>query len=297
MQRKIFIVIPVFNNVKYTLRCLDTLEKQDYTNYQTIVVNDGSSDNTTEKINAQYPNVVVLEGDGNLWWTGATNMGIEYALQQSEESDFVLALNNDLEVKEDYLTELVEAYDYNKPCLIGSISVHLNNPEHVAFLGEKWNPYTAKSRPTISEHRYSKVTEQHEYISSGALPGRGMLIPVEVFAKIGLFDFDRFPQYLADYDFSRRAIYAGYKLRVATKAVVMSVVENTGVSYITDPTWKTFFTSLKSIKSPNRVVTRYHYGMIHSPLRFGYVIIKTLRVLVSFLRAWMLKNTKFAIQS
>ncbi|WKN40862.1 glycosyltransferase family 2 protein [Tunicatimonas pelagia] len=296
MERKIFIVIPVYNNIEYTLRCLATLEKQEYANYQTIVVNDGSSDNTTEKVNAEYPNVVVLEGDGNLWWTGATNMGIEHALKQATESDFVLALNNDLEVKEDYLTELVQAYDQNKPCLIGSISVHLNNPEHVAFLGEKWNPYTAKGRPTISENRYNKVVQKYTYLPSDALPGRGMLIPVEVFNKIGLFDFDRFPQYLADYDFSRRAIYAGYKLQVATKAIVMSVVENTGVSYIMNPTWKTFLTSLKSIKSPNRLVTRYHYGMIHSPLRFGYVIIKTLRVTVSFLRAWVLKNTKFAVQ-
>ena len=296
MRRKIFIVIPVYNNIKYTLRCLATLEQQDYPDYQTIVVNDGSSDGTTEKINAKHPDVVVLEGDGNLWWTGATNMGIKYALQRAEESDFVLALNNDLEVKEDYLSELVVAYDQNKPCLVGSISVHLNNPEHVAFLGEKWNPYTAKSRPSVSENRYSKVVQQYTVLPTEALPGRGMLIPVEVFDKIGLFDFDRFPQYLADYDFSRRAIYAGYKLRVATRAVVMSVVENTGVSYIMNPTWKTFLTSLKSIKSPNRVITRYHYGMIHSPLKFGYVVIKTLRVLVSFLRVWMLKHTKFTTQ-
>lgn len=296
MDRKIYIVIPVYNNIKYTLKCLASLENQTYNNYQTIVVNDGSSDGTTEKINTNYPDVVVLEGDGNLWWTGATNMGVEYALQVAVEKDFVLALNNDLEVKPDYLSELVKAYDENEPCLIGSISVYQNNPEQVAFLGTKSNQYTTKSRPTIRDDRYSDVVKKYDYIPTEALPGRGMLIPVEIFTKIGLFDFDRFPQYLADYDFSKRATYAGCKLIVATKAVVMSAVDNTGVSYIMQPTWSTFFTSLKSIKSPNRVITRYYYGMNHSPLKFGYVIVKTLRVTASFLRAWLLKNTKFAVK-
>ena len=142
MDRKIYIVIPVYNNIKYTLKCLASLENQTYNNYQTIVVNDGSSDGTTEKINTNYPDVVVLEGDGNLWWTGATNMGVEYVLQVAVEKDFVLALNNDLEVKPDYLSELVKAYDENEPCLIGSISVYQNSPEQVAFLGTKSNQYT-----------------------------------------------------------------------------------------------------------------------------------------------------------
>lgn len=290
MSPKIYIVIPVYNNIKYTLRCLKTLEKQTHQNYQTIVVNDGSSDGTTEKINANYPDVVVLEGDGNLWWTGATNKGVEYALERAEDTDFVLALNNDLEVKEEYLAELVYAYNQNRPCVVGSLSVHLNNPEKVDFLGGKWNPYTAKSRPVVPETNYSEVVRKYDYLPSDALPGRGMLIPVEVFKKIGLFDFDRFPQYLADYDFSKRASYAGYKSVVATKAVVMSVVENTGVSYVLKPTLKTFLESLRSIKSPNRVVTRYHYGMLHSPLKFGYVVVGTLRVTGSFFRAWLFGN-------
>jgi GT2 family glycosyltransferase len=290
MNGKIYIVIPVYNKIKYTLRCLATLEKQTYGNYQTIVVNDGSSDGTTEKINAAFPDVVVLEGDGNLWWSGATNLGVKYALERAGETDFVLALNNDLEVKEDYLAELVRAYAQHKPCLVGSTSVHLNNPEKVDFLGVRWNSYTAKSRPVIAEDAYSTIVSKYDHLSTDTLPGRGMLIPVDVFNKIGLFDFDRFPQYLADYDFSRRAKYVGYELIVATKAVVMSVVENTGVSYVLQPSWKIFIDSLQSIKSPNRVVTRYHYGMIHSPLKIGYVVVGTLRVAVSFLRVWLFKR-------
>ncbi len=72
--------------------------------------------------------------------------------------------------------------------------------------------------------------------------GRGTLIPVPVFEKIGLFDIEHFPQYMADYDFSKRANYAGYKLVVSTKAVVRSIVESTGLNYLFDPTFKTFFT-------------------------------------------------------
>jgi GT2 family glycosyltransferase len=289
-MNQVFIVIPVYNNITYTLRCLATLEKQTYPHVQTIVVDDGSTDGTKDQINENFPEVVVLQGDGNLWWTGATNLGVQHALKQAEKGDFILALNNDLEVREDYLEQLLKAYDSHQPCLVGSVSVHLNDPERVAFLGDKWNPYTAKSQPVIAETRYSEIVKKYDYLPTDALPGRGMLIPTEVFSKIGLFDKQRFPQYLADNDFSRRAMYAGYQLVVATSAVVMSVVENTGVNYKTHPTWKTFYDSFWSIKSPNRLKSRYHFGMLHSPLKFGYVVVKTLRVTVSFLRAWILSK-------
>lgn len=72
--------------------------------------------------------------------------------------------------------------------------------------------------------KYANMAEGRQYkdiLAAGSLihqvdvlPGRGTLIPIEVFQKIGLYDFKRLPHYGADYEFSRRANMYGYKLLI-----------------------------------------------------------------------------------
>lgn len=292
MERKIFIVIPVFNKIHYTLKCLASLSKQTYTNFQTIVVDDKSSDGTTEKIKQQFPETIVLQGTGDLWWTGGTNMGVEYALKEAEEKDFILTLNNDLEVRENYLSCLLEVYDNHQPCLVGSVSVNSNDIEKIEFLGEKRNYYTGKSWPTVQVSNYSELISKYKYVDSDILPGRGTLIPVKVFHQVGLYDFDRFPHYAADHDFARRALKAGYKLVVSTKAMVISVVESTGLTYVLNPTFKVFFNSFFTIRSPINLRLIYYWSIRHSPLKVGYMFVSLARICVSFARAFLLHRLK-----
>lgn len=71
----IYIIIPVHNRKHFTRECLLSLRKQTFQNFKVIVVNDGSSDGTGEMIEKEFSDVILLKGDGNLWWTGATNLG------------------------------------------------------------------------------------------------------------------------------------------------------------------------------------------------------------------------------
>lgn len=294
-MNKIFIVIPVFNKIAYTRNCLNSLKKQTYKDFEVIVVDDGSQDGTSEVISSQYPEVTLLKGDGNLWWTGGTNKGVEYALQHAKNEAFVLTLNNDLEVEPDYLQQLLEVYAQQKPCLVGSVSVNIHDPEKIAFMGIKWNRITAKSRPVVKEkYTCSQLKEQYEALPTDLLPGRGTLIPVEVFKKVGLFDFEHFPQYVADFDFSRRAYNQGYKLVVSTRAVVKSIVESSGLKYKDHPSFKVFFQSLFSIKSPIWYKIRYHWAIRHSPLKFGYFVISMGRIVISFLREMLIYKVRKA---
>jgi GT2 family glycosyltransferase len=73
----IFIVIPVHNRRDFTRECLLSLRKQTYKNFKVIIVDDGSMDGTGDMIEKDFPEVIPLKGDGELWWTGATNMGVE----------------------------------------------------------------------------------------------------------------------------------------------------------------------------------------------------------------------------
>ncbi len=77
-------MIPVHNRKKLTRECLASLQNQDTKHFTVIVVDDGSTDGTSEMIRAEFPDTILLQGDGGLWWVGSINKGIRYALIRSQ---------------------------------------------------------------------------------------------------------------------------------------------------------------------------------------------------------------------
>ena len=289
MENKIYIVIAVFNRLKFTKDCLESLQKQSYRNFQVIVVDDGSTDGTYQYLKENYPEIMILQGDGNLWWTGATNLGVKKALElSSSPDDYILTLNNDLIVADDYLAQLIHVSIQEKPCIVGSVSVNINNESKVVFAGLKWNKITAKySKPKEFTNCYNELQSHNLFIQSDLLPGRGTLIPIDLFKQIGLFDEKNFPHYAADDDFSLRGRKSGLKLLVATNAVVKSHVEESGIKPIsgTDKITRTIAglrESFGSIKSVTNLSIRYRWAKKHTPIPPLYFCIDFLRVVHSF---------------
>jgi len=79
---RIEIVTPVRNRKAITLQCLRSLSRIDRTDLEVhvIVVDDGSTDGTSESIRERFPEIEVVQGDGKLFYTGGTNRGIQAAL-------------------------------------------------------------------------------------------------------------------------------------------------------------------------------------------------------------------------
>lgn len=283
----ISVIIPVFNRLSYTYACIESLKSQTYRDFRIILVDDGSTDSTAEVISEKFPDVIILKGDGNLWWTKAMNMGVQYVLNQSyTDKDFVLELNNDLIVKSDYIEQLVKAAEKNPHSLIGSVSADINHPNSVHYAGVIWNPYMAHRRPALNGTlKLDELQKEHEFISSSYLPGRGTLIPINCFKEIGLFDDKNFPQYNADHDHSLRAYNAGYKLLVSARAVVFSHVNDTGLNAMKKLSFLQYLKlSLFSIKSPSNLKIRYRWAKVHSKSHYLiYFLIDTSRVMKSLL--------------
>lgn len=287
------IVIPVHNRKLLTRQCLLDVSKQTYRQFRTIVVDDGSTDGTEEMIRAEFPDVVVMKGDGNLWWTEATNWGVRYAQehpmrsdQVADEEDFVLTLNDDTEVEPDYLQTLLDAYQQHKPCLIGSPSVDSDDPNKLEFAGTRSELYFASGRNLAADYHYdySELQRRAQYVESDSLPGRGTLIPIAVFDKIGLYDSKRFMHYMSDIEFSVRAKKAGYRLVVNTKSVVYEYTKATGLFINQRPAWKDLITSFTSVRSPTNLTVRYNFAIIHSKTKLLYFVLDVSRICMGFLR-------------
>jgi len=281
------IVIPVHNRKEYTLQCLACLSVQTYRSFRIIVVDDGSTDGTAEMIRQEFPDAVLLVGDGNLWWTEATNWGVRYALEHraSSEENFVLTLNDDTKVNDDYLQSMLTAYHKHKPCLVGSVSVDVDNPNKLEFAGTAAEMYFAGGRHLAGDFNYDfqELVKKADYVESDSLPGRGTLIPMEVFDKVGLYDSAHFIHYMSDIEFSVRARKAGYRLIVNTGSLVYEYVKATGIQVEKKVSFKDFLNGFTSIKSPTNLKIRYHFAIAHSKTKHFYFLCDISRISLGFL--------------
>ena len=266
-RKEIYIIIPVHNRKSYTRECLLSLHNQTFQDFITIVIDDGSSDGTSEMIQKEFPEVVLLSGDGDLWWTGAMNLGVRYVIENATLHDYVLTMNDDVMVRPNYLEILLGCALKHTRSLIGSIALNNGNDAIIEDGGIKINLYTAKFNWIARGREYKTVMDEgFSVIPVDVLSGRGTLIPAKVFQSIGLYDSINLPHYGADYEFSYRAKKKGYNLFVDYKSVVVNKVESTGIDNERHSfKWYGFFKKLFSKGSPYCIRYRWNFARLTCP--------------------------------
>ena len=96
------IVIPHWNNVEILSECLESISATDFDNFEIIVVDNASSDNSVSWVKSNYPNVKLIENDKNYGYAGGCNIGAEAA-----SGDFLIFLNNDTVQEKDWISNLI----------------------------------------------------------------------------------------------------------------------------------------------------------------------------------------------
>ena len=139
---RVFVVVPVHDRCDLTRACLDSLAVQTYVRRTIVVVDDGSTDGTPDMLSSDFPDAVVLNGDGNLWWAGATNLGVAWVLGHAEVRDLVLTMNNDSVAGLDYLARLVASSLEHPHALIGSVSAPDDAPDVITEGAVRFNRVT-----------------------------------------------------------------------------------------------------------------------------------------------------------
>jgi len=280
----IWICIPVFNRVDFTIQCIATLTNQSYKNFKIVICDHGSTDGTAERIKNEYPDVILLTGDKSLWWTGAINICVRYVLEYAKESDMLLTLNNDTELPTDYLQQLVSCSQKYQNTIITSVIHDIKNGE-LAGIGYRQNWLVAKELPVNFEKHH--VDNDNDVIEVTIASGRGTLFPIAVFNKVGLYDEKHLPHYGADADFAFKAARAGFKIYVSKNCRVLSYVEATGLTSVrSNFSIKTFLDYLTSIRSPANLKARFWYGWNNCPkIIFPiYMVIDLVRILGGYFK-------------
>lgn len=216
---RICVVVPIYNRLETTRSFINNFRKANYKNYEIVIVDDGN-DNAYRLIKNEYSDVHMIKSSGNEWWSGATNIGVEYAIRNN--FDYVLTINNDATVNQDFLDKMLEVAKHNSGCIIGarimngtinkiwSIGVHVDFKHHpflkLGKFGEIYNKRYFESKEIVVD----------------ALPGNGVLVPVDIYKRIGLYDAKNCPQYHGDTEFTYRASRQGVLCVVALDAVLFN---------------------------------------------------------------------------
>ncbi|WP_242928749.1 glycosyltransferase family 2 protein [Pontibacter vulgaris] len=260
MEKSIYIVIPVFNRKEYTKACLLSLRKQTDTYFKTIIIDDGSTDGTANMLAEEFPEVDVITGSGNLWWTASVNLGIRKAL--TEGADYVLTLNNDVLAHEQFIENLRKHAATTPNALLGAFAFDAKN-QQPCYGGAliNWQKCSMTSLLDVlpQEQRQGLHRVTH-------FPGRGLLIPAAVFAKVGLFDEIEFPHYYADYDFTQRADRKGFPVYCNYDAILYTYPEESGDrNNRRKKTINNYYQHLFGIKGGGNLVNFTKYTFRHCP--------------------------------
>ncbi|HEB57146.1 MAG TPA: glycosyltransferase family 2 protein [Gammaproteobacteria bacterium] len=222
-ENKIAVIVPVHNRKECTLNCLRQLHNVDASGREldVVIVDDGSSDGTSEAVREKFQSVIVLRGDGNLWWTGAINKGIEYALDRNYKG--VLFLNDDLELDKKFLCELFSVVEENPGALVSSLKLRRTSggDAEIITAGFDISGYLMR----IVNRRQGEIYDEisiPEVETCDALTGAALYVPCQVISDIGLLDFNKFPHNWGDIEFTRRASLKGYKCLVATRSHIFT---------------------------------------------------------------------------
>jgi GT2 family glycosyltransferase len=215
-QPLVYIVILNWNGWKHTLECLSYLSNLNYSKYKILVVDNGSTDDSVYQINQAFPEIKIVQTGKNLGFSGGNNVGIRHAL--SRNADYILVLNNDTIVDQDFLSPLVANLETNNN--IGAVVPRIylkQEPQKFWAVGGEINWWAglarSRGRNQVDNHQFSMP----QYVDYG--PGCCILFSRDSLERVGLFD-ERFFAYWEDTDWSVRASRLGYRIIYEPQSVI-----------------------------------------------------------------------------
>ena len=212
------IAVILVNWKKYNLtsNCIDSLNKSNYKNFKIILVDNEYSEKSLIELKNQHKDIVVFKEKNNLGFSGGNNIGIRYALEN--DYDYIMLLNNDTEVKENFILPLVERIE--KDHFLGAVQpliLNFSNKSIIWNAGGKLNKFLGLTSTRLNNNKLNSSIVFDDY--TDWISGCCILIKSEIVKKIGLLD-EKFFTYYEDVDWSLRMKSLGYDLGFVKESII-----------------------------------------------------------------------------
>lgn len=297
------VVIPNWNGKGLLKDCLRSLSYQSITDFKIIVVDNGSTDGSVEFLRKHHPEIKLIGFKRNLGFAKAVNQGIK-----ASNSKYIVLLNNDTRVDEDYLAKMFEVLEKrHEICGVAPKVLNFSNPRVVDSAGDMMNTVGQAFHRGYGDKSNKWNTPGEVFlITAGA-----SMFKREIFKKVGFFDEDYFA-YGEDVDFCLRAQIMGHKFWYEPKAIVYHKhkatacriprkveylqFRNMTLTILKDFPWQLFLKRLRFIVIPLVHLNTIFYMVFHGYLR--EVLLAELWVFVHLPRAlqkrWRIQKTRRA---
>lgn len=190
------IIIPIWNQLALTQRCLDSLQKKTHCPYRLILVDNGSEEGTRDYLRSLAKDLtwkgVLIRNEENRGYIRAINQGLE-----NSTAPYVCLMNNDIVVTEGWLERMLEfAGSWPDAGLVNCLQN--NDPGQ-------------RIPQDLEGFAHSQVQKPGQWEELDHSTGGCLLIKREVIEKVGHLDEAFKEGYWEDNDYSRRAQKAGYR--------------------------------------------------------------------------------------
>jgi GT2 family glycosyltransferase len=220
---KAYIITPNYNGLEFLDRFFKSIFEQSYRNFKIVFVDNSPNDDSIRHIKKNYPGelgrLVIIKNPENYGFTKANNIGINVALKD-KECEYVICLNNDTEVKPDFLEELITSA--KKHPYAGSIQAKLIWSQNIKLIDSVGLEYS-KNGLGFNRGAFKLVDtyEDEEEIfgccAGACLYRRAALEDIKV--DNDFFDGDFFAYY-EDVDLAIRLRWAGWTAWFSPKSIV-----------------------------------------------------------------------------
>jgi GT2 family glycosyltransferase len=245
-NNKLAIIIPAFSGHEQIRHCLQSLCESHYRDFEIILVDHGIGDEISRLAKNEFPRVTCLRGSPDLWWSGASNLGIEYAMATG--SQWLMLLNHDCYVQPETIDTLINNLEMNDNTIIAPVQHMLKEKREIIGMTSCFLLGFPTIIPPAAWYRLR--------YPAGLVPtaliggGRGVILSATTFQQVGMLDDEHLPHYYADHDFYFRCRKKGLKLFICREARVS--IDNTMTSSAdagSTLTLSGFFAGLKDRKS------------------------------------------------
>lgn len=187
---KVSVMVLNYNGKEHIEECLHSLKGQSYTDYEIVLVDNGSTDGSLEYVKENFPPVHVVPLDRNYGFAEGNNRGVVHA-----RGDLLAFLNNDTRVEKQWLSELVNAVESDpKIGICGSKMLMYYRPKFINSAGQVFSYVSGyfwnRGEYELDSGQYEE-TEEVVSVCAGA-----MMVRKDVFLELGGFD----PAFYANYE-------------------------------------------------------------------------------------------------
>ena len=204
-----------YNQSGVTLDFLKSVYQISYPNYEVIIVDNASPNDTPDLIKEKFPQVKLIKSEKNLGFAGGNNLGI-----LASKGKYILFINNDTEVEKDFLEPLVDAFEKDSSLGMASSKIlFFNSPgkNTLQYAGGTKINYTKGTGKFIG---YGEPdTGKYKTAYTELIHGAAVMVPRKLMQTVGVWP-DMYFLYYEEIDWSEHFKKSGYKLKYIAESKV-----------------------------------------------------------------------------